>query len=102
MNTHSSVLLDYGFIRSKMNESGVVTRAKCPLIRMRKMTEEDGRRQHQAGDYPGHHQFIYLKPVKTEIKQGRSYVSFRKIFKKGTKDRPFILPLSFYKGLKME
>ena len=34
MNTHSSVLLDYGFIRSKMNESGVVTRAKCPLIRM--------------------------------------------------------------------
>ena len=25
----------------KMNESGVVTRAKCPLIRMRKMTEEE-------------------------------------------------------------
>ncbi len=41
MDTHSSVLLDYGFIRSKMNESGVVTRAKCPLIRMRKMTEEE-------------------------------------------------------------
>lgn len=40
-DTHSSVLLDYGFIRSKMNESGVVTRAKCPLIRMRKMTEEE-------------------------------------------------------------
>ena len=53
--------------------------------------ESHGRRQHQAGDYPGHHQFIYLKPVKTEIKQGRSYVSFRKIFEKGTKDRPFIL-----------
>ena len=41
MDTHSSVLLDYGFIRSKMNESGVVTRAKRPRSRMRKMTEEE-------------------------------------------------------------
>ena len=71
MDTHSSVLLDYGFIRSKMNESGVVTRAKCPLIRMRK--DLTGR---TLIEYQGNYDYYLEKKamdegsIKREIIQG--------------------------------